>query len=122
MRRRRRQKKDPAEPADHAWGRSRGGFSTKIHLLGDGHGHPLHFHLTAGQAHDNTASVPLLEGADESVVDGDGAPVAWPVALAGDKGYRAGWVDESLLGLEVKPVTPSKENEDRSVRPVEFDR
>ena len=59
---RRGEKKDPEEPSDHALGRSRGGFSTKIHLLCDGHGHPLHFHLTAGQAHDNTALVPLLEG------------------------------------------------------------
>ena len=40
---------DPEEPADHALGRSRGGFSTKIHVLCDGHGHPLDFHLTAGQ-------------------------------------------------------------------------
>jgi transposase len=91
-------------------------------VLCDGHGHPLHFHLTAGQAHDNTALVPLLEGADEAVVDGGGAPVAWPVALAGDKGYRAGWVDEFLLELGITPVIPSKENEDRSARPVEFDK
>jgi transposase len=66
--------------------------------------------------------VPLLEGADESVVDGGGEPVAWPVALAGDKGYRADWIDEFLSELEIKPVIPSKENEDRSARPVEFDR
>jgi transposase len=66
--------------------------------------------------------VPLLEGADESVLDGDGEPVAWPVALAGDKGYRADWIDESLLELEIVPVIPSKENEDRSARPVVFDR
>ena len=38
------EKNDPEEPADHALGRSRGGFSTKIHLLCDGKGHPLHFH------------------------------------------------------------------------------
>src|SRR3954452_1480334 len=28
--------KDPEEPSDHALGRSRGGFSTKIHILCDG--------------------------------------------------------------------------------------
>jgi transposase len=91
-------------------------------VLCDGHGHPLHFHLTAGQAHDNTALVPLRDGADESVVDGDGESVAWPVALAGDKGYRAAWIDDLLLELGITPVIPSKENEDRSARPVEFDR
>ena len=65
--------------------------------------------------------VPLLDGADKAVVDGDGEPVAWPVALAGDKGYRADWIDDLLLELGITPVIPSKENEDRSARPVEFD-
>jgi transposase len=64
----------------------------------------------------------LLDGADEHVVDGKGKPVAWPVALAGDKGYRANWIDEFLLGLDIQPVIPSKENEDRSERPVRFNR
>ena len=113
---------DPEEPPDHALGRSRGGFSTKIHVLCDSHGHPLHFHLTAGQAHETTALVPLLDGAEEQVVDGDGEPIAWPVALAGDKGFRADWIDEYLLELGIRPVIPSKENEDRAARAVEFDR
>ena len=34
-------KKDPDEPEDHALGRSREGFSTKIHLLCDAAGHRL---------------------------------------------------------------------------------
>jgi transposase len=122
MCRRGRKRGDPEEPEDHALGRSRGGSSTKIPLLCDGHGHPLHFHLTPGQAHETTALVPLLVGTDERVTDGEGEPVAWPVALAGDKGYRADWIDEYLPGLEIKPVIPSKENEDRSARPVEFDK
>jgi transposase len=100
----------PAEPADHALGRSRGGDSTKIHFLCDGRGHPLHFHLTAGQAHETTAFVDLMIGADERVTDGDGGPVAWPVALAGDKGDRADWLDEYLIGLGIVPVIPSKAN------------
>lgn len=116
---------DPEEPPDHALGRSRGGFSTKIHLLCDGHGHPLDFHLTPpGQTHETTGLVPLLEGAEERVVDGDGdgEAIVWPVALAGDKGYRADWIDEYLLELGIVPVIPSKENEDRAARAVEFDR
>ena len=103
-------------------GRSRGGFTTKFHLSCDGHGHPLLFHLTAGQAHDNTALVAVLNGADQAVVDGKGEPVAWPFVLAGDKGYRADRIDELLLEIGVTPVIPSKENEDRSARPVKFDR
>lgn len=115
-------KRDPEEPDDHALGRSRGGFSTKIHLLCDRDGNPLHFHLTPGQAHESTALEALLQGADENLFDEYGDPIAWPVALAGDKGYRAEWIDEYLLNLEITPVIPTKENQDREERLVEFDR
>jgi transposase len=64
----------------------------------------------------------VLVGADAAVTDGAGEPVAWPVALGGDKGYRADWIDEYLLELGIKPVIPSKKNEDRDARPVEFDK
>ena len=37
-----------------AFGRSRGGFSTKIHLKTDLDGNPLDFHLTGGEASDST--------------------------------------------------------------------
>jgi hypothetical protein len=37
------------EPVNHALGRSRGGLTTKIHLVCDGHGHPLAFELSPGQ-------------------------------------------------------------------------
>jgi len=97
-------------------------LTTKIHILCDGDGHPLHFHLTAGQTHESTCLDTLLQGADENIVDGNGKPIAWPVALAGDKGYRADWIDEYLIDLEIIPVIPSKTNEDRDTRPVEFDR
>ena len=64
----------------------------------------------------------MLEGADAKLVDQDGNPIAWPCALAGDKGYRADWIDEYLIDLGIQPVIPSKENEDRDARPVDFDR
>lgn len=82
----------------------------------------MHFQLTPGQAHDSTALDTLLESADEQLLDARGQPIAWPVQLGGDKGYRADWIDEYLLALGIEPVIPSKENEDRSARPVEFDR
>ena len=121
MRRRWWQKGDPDEPTDHALGRSRGGFSTKLHLLCDAKGHPLTFRLTAGQTHESTALVDLLEEADADVCDHEGTPIAWPAALAGDKGYRADWIDDHLLQLGITPVIPSKANEDRASRPVDFD-
>ena len=63
-----------------------------------------------------------MTGADERLFDEDGEPIAWPVALAGDKGYRAEWIDEYLLDLDIKPVIPSKENQDRDARLVEFEK
>lgn len=56
------------------------------------------------------------------LLDGQGEPVAWPLALAGDKGYRMDWIDQYLIDLGIQPVIPSKENQDRDARPVEFDR
>ena len=37
-----------------AFGRSRGGFSTEIHLKTDLHGNPLDFHLPGGEVSDST--------------------------------------------------------------------
>jgi putative transposase len=51
----------PVEPADHAWGRSRGGLSTKIHTLTDQRACPVTVILTPGQAGDNPQLVPLLD-------------------------------------------------------------
>ena len=48
------------EPADHALGRSRGGWTTKIHALIDATARPLPVTLTAGQAGDNPQLQPLL--------------------------------------------------------------
>lgn len=82
----------------------------------------MHFLLTPGQAHESTVVVELLNDADKHVTDGNDQPVAWPVALAGDKGYRAEWIDDTLLEIDIKPVIPSKSNEDRTKRKVEFDK
>ena len=64
----------------------------------------------------------LLAGADASMVDGEGEPIAWPVALAGDKGYCADWIDAYLIDLGICPVIPSKETDDLDARGIEFDR
>ena len=72
--------------------------------------------------HESTLLDDVLIGADQQLYDGQGKPIAWPVALAGDKGYRADWIDQYLLTLGIQPVIPSKVNEDRDARPVAFDR
>lgn len=96
-------------------------MTSKIHLLCDKHGHPLHFLVTAGQAHEASAFDTLMIDADDHLFDERGEPIAWPVALAGDKGYRADWIDDYLLALDITPVIPSKSNQDRDARAVAFD-
>ena len=46
---------------ERALGRSRGGFSTKLHLRCDARGRPVAFHLTGGQRHDLIGVGPLFE-------------------------------------------------------------
>jgi putative transposase len=50
----------PGEPADHALGRSRGGWTTKIHALTDQCCSPLTLLLSPGQAGDNPMLGPLI--------------------------------------------------------------
>ncbi len=45
-----------------------------------------------------------------------------PVRLAGDKGYRGDCIDEALIERKIIPVIPSKANENREDRMVEFDK
>lgn len=90
-------------------------------MLCDRQGHPLHFALSPGQAHESQSLMPVLAGAAEQLLDSRGRPCQWPKSLAGDKGYRADWIDDALLTMEVSPVIPSKTNEDRSARRVCFD-
>lgn len=85
-------------------------------------GHLLAFVITGGQAHESTAFEAVLDAADQNLHDSDGNPIAWPLNLAGDKGYRAGWIDEKLIELGINPVIPSKSNEDHDARGIEFDR
>lgn len=78
----------------------------------------MHVHITAGQTHESQALETLLE---EAEVEGDEAGVLHPVRLAGDKGFRADWIDEYLMDLGIVPVIPSKVNENPELRPVVFD-
>ena len=48
------------EPPDHALGRSRGGFGTKIHLVCDQPWFHRRHPLTAGQAHESQAFEPTM--------------------------------------------------------------
>lgn len=97
---------EAGEPTDHALGRSQGGFSTKIHLLTSGHGIPLAFALTPGQAHESKSLAVLLE--NHSLTK-----TRKPKALAGDKAYSSNAIRENLSRQNIKDVIPTRNNERR---------
>ena len=72
------------EPSDHALGRSRGGFGTKIHLVCDSHGSIVAIHLTAGQTHESKVFEPTM--ARRLFLRRRGQS-RWPRRVAADKGY-----------------------------------
>ena len=94
--RRRRPKKSGGQESQ-ALGRSRGGFSTKIHIAVDALGNPLRFILTAGQRHDSPQAAPLIEGFE-------------PQTLIADKGYDADALIEALTAKSIEVVIPPKKN------------
>ena len=81
-----------------ALGRSRGGFSTKIHLKADLEGRPLAFHLTEGQAGDSPQFEVLL----------DLGPDITPRAAVGDKGYDGKSNRAAARERGICPVIPFK--------------
>ena len=83
-----------------AFGRSRGGFSTKIHLKTDLDGNPLDFHLTGGEASDSTQIETSL----------DIGPDIRPRIAMTDKGYDSHANRAAALARGIKPVIPRREN------------
>lgn len=100
----------PTEPADHALGRSRGGFGTKIHLVTDGTGWPLAVHLSPGQAHESTYVEPVLN-AVRIGRPGGGRPRQRPTAIAGDKGYSYPTVRAWLRAHHMHPIIPERDDQ-----------
>lgn len=78
----------PTEPDDHGLGRSRGGFSTKIHLACEQGQKPLSLLVTAGQRGDSPQFEPVLE-AIRVPKAGGGRPRRKPLRVRGDKAYSS---------------------------------
>lgn len=111
----------PEEPADHALGRSKGGFGSKIHILVDANGTPLEVDLTAGQVHDSQRLEPVLERV--RVKPKRGRPKGRPKRLAGDKGYSSNRIRKFRKDRGIEPIIPHKDNENARHDPeVEFDK
>lgn len=96
----------PGEPSDHALGRSRGGFGTKVHLVTDGAGLPLAVVLSAGQAHESRFVVPALNAV--RIAQPTGPARQRPDALAGDKGYSYPHIRAWLRAHAIRAVIPER--------------
>ncbi|MGW4182874.1 IS5 family transposase [Streptomyces albidoflavus] len=77
-----------AEPDDHGLGRSRGGFTTKIHLACEQGRRPLSLLVTAGQRGDSPQFVAVLEGIRVPRT-GPGRPRVRPLRVRGDTAYSS---------------------------------
>ncbi len=75
-------------------GRSRGGLTTKIHMLSDALGRPLRFLLSPGQMHDSKAALALLRG-----VAGGG--------VIADKAYDSNEIRRTIAEAGMLAVIPS---------------
>jgi len=89
-----------------AIGRSRGGLTTKIHVLVDALGNPVEVMLSPGQDHDLTCAESLIEAVD-------------PGAVIADKAFDADAFIDALNARAIAPVIPSKSNR-KTPRPCDF--
>ena len=80
---------------NQALGRSRGGFTTKIHATCDALGNPLRFILTGGHVSDYTQAVALIEGMNTE-------------AVLADKGYDADYIVEAVEKIGAIAVIPPR--------------
>ena len=76
-------------------GRSKGGFSSKLHAACDAHGNPTRFFITAGQRSDYVKALDLIKDQPMS-------------ALIADKGYDADYMVNAALSIQAEAVIPPR--------------
>jgi len=116
------EKNESDEPADHALGRSRGGLTTKIHMLCDANGVPLRFLLSGGQASDISCTQSLPEGVSTPPAGrGRSRKRKW---LLANKGYDAEALRRYCDRCRIQPVIPirSMKRKPKPALPRLFDR
>jgi transposase len=110
-------------------GRSRGGLTTKIHLLAEMECRPLARVTSAGQRHDSLAFAPLM-GRLAIARPGGGRPRTRPGRVLGDKAYSSTAIRAHLRrrGIKTTIAEPSDQARHRHQRgsnggrPPAFDR
>ena len=103
------------EPADHALGRSRGGWTTKLHLACEQGQKPLACVLTGGQRGDSPQLVPVLE-AIRVPRQGAGRPRTRPDRVLADKAYTSRGNRAYLRRRGIRATIPSKADQDAARR------
>ena len=78
-------------------GRSRGGLTTKIHMLCDALGLPVKFIVTAGEVSDFKQALPLLKDEQADYV-------------IADRGYDSDDIVDHITQMNAIPVIPPKSN------------
>lgn len=91
-------------------GHSRGGLSTKIHLLADSRCRPLARVITAGQRHDSVAFEPLMRRLRIRRV-GRGRPRTRPDRLLADKAYSNRAIRSHLRRRRITATIPEKSDQ-----------
>ena len=93
-----------------ALGRSRGGFSTKVHLRAEGGGKPLTFVVSGGERHESGYVGALLAGGP---VRGRarGRPRSRPERLVGDRGYSYPTVRRLLARRHIRAIIPRRRDQ-----------
>jgi transposase len=111
-------KKGLLNPPEEALGRSKGGFSTKLHLSCDGKGRPLSLVLTGGQRHESTHLEAVLDAIRVPRM-GPGRPRKRPSHLIADKGYSYPTCRDLLRKRAIPHTIPERrdQRERREKRP-----
>jgi transposase len=102
----------PSGGGGEAWGRSQGGFSTKVHLRAEGNGKPITFVLTGGERHESR-TVPALMTRGAVRRPRRGRPRLRPRRVAGGKAFTGRPVRSFLRRRGVGAVIPTQKKERR---------
>ena len=113
-----------SEPPDHGIGRSRGGLTTKLHLVCDGRGRPLSMMITAGNINDTTMMTAVLEDIRVPRA-GKGRPRTRPDRVLADKGYPSKANRAWLRSRGIAVTIPERDDQiahrrKRPGRPIDF--
>ncbi|MGP9680329.1 IS5 family transposase [Halomonas sp. AOP27-A1-41] len=83
---------------ERAIGKSRGGATTKLHMLADAHGNPVDFEVTGGNVHDATVAEHLIKKVDQAD------------HFIADKGYDSEGIRDHARAGGINPIIPKRSN------------